>query len=399
MTGVTQDVAAEALTGQDIELGEIAKRRGLEAAIGVPIDLATAGAGRVFSKAIGKKIISSSADEAKTALDEVLKKTGGDRAMLETIPISEKSAVARLGRLSKEAEGFEASRVSKIHDEVDKIVDAAKGRVETDVPVEDVIFREAENLRQSVKARAAEIRDIKAQEQAAKRAATKEKSYLRAETKQKLMKEAQQEVINEEAAIDASIDRLVRRQLKGAVRLKTTTGESIRKSTLAGLARDEKVVNDLYVEAGRRINTPNDVHSLEPVAKAFDGVLKKYGIRSAMDEKSYKLLESRLGKQVADDLVALEDDLAKNVTVNFETLNRMTRRLENRVNWKKTHGLSEDERVAKSLAAAMRNVRDVQGRKQIGEPAWKAFSEANEQFRKRILPRTCLLYTSPSPRD
>lgn len=63
LTGVTQDVAAEVATGQDIELGQKVKRRGLEAAIGVPIDLATAGLAKGFTRLSGKVLPDAARDE------------------------------------------------------------------------------------------------------------------------------------------------------------------------------------------------------------------------------------------------------------------------------------------------------------------------------------------------
>jgi len=63
---VTQDVAAETLAGQEVEIGEIAKRRAIEAGIGIPIDLATAGAGRFISKRIGKNVV----DDMVSGLDK-----------------------------------------------------------------------------------------------------------------------------------------------------------------------------------------------------------------------------------------------------------------------------------------------------------------------------------------
>ena len=55
LTGVTQDVASEVATGQEVDIGDITKRRGIETAIGVPIDLATAGVGRIFSRGLAGK--------------------------------------------------------------------------------------------------------------------------------------------------------------------------------------------------------------------------------------------------------------------------------------------------------------------------------------------------------
>ena len=69
LTGVTQDVAAETLAGQDVEIGEIAKRRAIEAGIGIPIDLVTAGAGRFISKRIGKNVV----DDMVSGLDKAEK--------------------------------------------------------------------------------------------------------------------------------------------------------------------------------------------------------------------------------------------------------------------------------------------------------------------------------------
>jgi hypothetical protein len=389
--GVAQDVASEVATGQDVDLGDIAGRRGKEALLGVPIDLATAGIGRLGAKALGKRMITKSAAEAKSALSDLLEKTGGDRGMLDVIPTSDKSAAARLSRLAKESEGLEASRAGRIHDQVDKIVEAAKGRVATDVPVEDVIMREADALRATMKQRKDEIARLKIEEATAKRAATGEKKVLTAGARQKLEREGAEEAASQEKIIDATIDRLIKKQLKGAERLRTTTGESIRKSVLAGKVKDEKIVDDLYAEAERVMKAPiyklRDQHSLVPIAKAYDRVMKKYNITDPADDYSYRLLEARLGQTVANDLVTLQADLAAGRTVNFSKLNSMTRRLANQVNRKKTAGFTEDERIINDLARSMQKTRDAALDK-IGATAAGAWKKANAEYRQRILPRT-----------
>jgi hypothetical protein len=391
LTGVTQDVAAEALTGQDLEVGKHSKQRLVEAAIGIPIDLFTAGVGRIASKAVGKRTISAAATEAKGALSEILEKTGGDKAMLGTIPDSAKSAAGRTSRLAKTSEGREASRVSKIHDQVDKIVDAAKGRVDTDVPVEEVIFREAESLRQTMKQRTDEIARLKIEEASAKRAATGEKKVLTSQAKQSLMKEAEGEAAKESALIDSTIDRLVKRQLKGAEKLRTTTGESIRRSVLKGYENDRAAVDELYSQAERVMKAPiyklRDKHSLEPIAKAFDRVMKKYNITDPTTDYSYRLLEARLGKSVADDLVTIRADLAEGTVVNFSKLNSMVRRIEGQVKRGKTSGFTPDELIMRDLAKSMLKVRD-EALDHIGPTAAAAWKKANSEFRKKILPRT-----------
>ena len=386
-----QDVTTRALSGNEQDFGEMLPRLGKEALVGAGADVLTGGFARLGIKALGTRAITKSATEAKSALADILQKTGGDIGMLDVIPTSDKAAVSRLSRLSKESEGLESSRVGKIHDQVDKIVEAAKGRVATDVPVEEVIMREADILRANMKQRSSEIAQLKVEEAAAKRAATGEKKVLTAEARQKLERESFEDAARQEKLIDASIDRLISKQLKGAERLRTTTGESIRKSVLAGKVNDEKIVGDLYKAAENVMRAPiyklRDKHSIEPVAKAYNRVMKKYNITDPTEEVSYRLLEARLGKSVADDLVTLNADLAAGKEVNFSQLNSMTRRISSKVNRKKTAAFTEDERIINDLATSMTKIRD-EALDKIGPTAATAWKNANVEYQKRILPRT-----------
>jgi hypothetical protein len=130
-----------------------------------------------------------------------------------------------------------------------------------------------------------------------------------------------------------------------------------------------------------------DKHSVEPIAKSYRRVMKKYNITDPTDDKAYRLLEARLGKSVADDLVTLHDDLATGKTVNFSKLNSMTRNLASKVNRRKTAGFTEDERVVNDLAKSMIKIRD-KGLKQMGAAPREAWKKANREYMKRILPRT-----------
>ena len=388
---VAGDVAARASTGQDIKLGEAVGRRASEIPMNIGLDVATLGVSRLGSKALGRRVITQSATEAKSALSDILNKTGGDKGMLDVIPTSDKAAAGRLSRLAKESEGLEASRAGKIHDQVDKVVNAARGRVATDVPVEEVIMREADILRATMKQRKDSIAKLKIDESTAKRAASGEKKVLTAEARQGLERNAIEEAAKQEKLIDSTIDRLVKKQLKGAERLRITTGESIRKSVLAGKANDEKVVGELYQSAEKVMRAPiyklRDKHSIAPIAKAYDRVMKKYNITDPAEEYSYRLLEARLGKNVADDLVTLKADLAAGTTVNFSKLNSMTRRLAGKVNRKKTAAFTDDERIINDLATSMKKISD-EALDRIGATASGAWKKANDEYRSRILPRT-----------
>jgi len=77
-----QDVAVRAGSGEDIRLGEIAKRRGIEAAIGIPIDMATAGLAKGISGKIGRNIagdLGTALSKAETILNksEAISARGG----------------------------------------------------------------------------------------------------------------------------------------------------------------------------------------------------------------------------------------------------------------------------------------------------------------------------------
>jgi uncharacterized membrane protein len=389
--GAAQDVAVRAASGEDIDIGEIAGRKGKEALFNVGMDVLTGGGSRLVSNVIGKKVISKSANEAKEALREILTKTGGDTSMINAIPISDASAASRASRLSKSPEGLESSRVGKIHDQVNKIVEAARGRVDTGVPVEDVILREAEILRKTMKDRAGQIADLKAEEAVLKKASSREKQVLTAKARRDLTDKATEDAARESKLIDSTIDRLIKQQLKGANRLRTTAGEAVRKSVERGFANDKAVVGGLYAKAEKVMKAPiyklRDKHSLEPIAKAFDRVMKKFNITDPAEEYQYRTLSARLGPSLADDLVTLQADLAAGKVVNFSKLNSMVRRMEGKVKRGKRAGFTEDELVINDLAKSMLKIRE-QALIDIGPTAKSAWETANREFRKKILPRT-----------
>jgi uncharacterized membrane-anchored protein YhcB (DUF1043 family) len=118
LTGVTQDVAAETLAGQEVEIGEIAKRRAIEAGIGIPIDLATAGVGRVFARGIagkGAKNLVGEFDQAAKRVDDLLAKEGASLPQVEAL---------RTGAGSKQASEIAAARpTSKLAKELQSVRD------------------------------------------------------------------------------------------------------------------------------------------------------------------------------------------------------------------------------------------------------------------------------------
>ena len=74
--GVGQDTAVRAASGEDLQLGESFKRRGIEAAIGVPIDLVTGVGGKLLTRSLSKRAVDKTTGSVLKAIDDVNLKYG-----------------------------------------------------------------------------------------------------------------------------------------------------------------------------------------------------------------------------------------------------------------------------------------------------------------------------------
>jgi hypothetical protein len=390
LTGLSQDIATEAVTGQEVEFGKHTGKRAKEAAWGIPLDLATAGTARFASKWAAGRDISQMAGEGLDSLRSILSRTGGDKSLLSDIPLTAQQAVKRQDRLAKSPSGWEASRISRVHDEVEKIIAKNRGELGDAGSIQDTIMREANDLRARMFDRASRKSDINEELDFLKKEAAKEGRELKWETQQRLLKQSADNAAAEEASINLTIDRMVKNQLRNSEELRTDAGDKIRESILAGEKNDQSIVKGLYDQANRMIKAPiyriRDKHSVAPISRAYRKVMKKFNIADPKDETSYKLLEARFGKRIADDLLTLNEDLAMGKTVDFSKLNSMTRNLESMANWKKASGFSENEVIIKELAQSMIKVRD-KALGDIGAAPREAWKKANDEWRKRIAPR------------
>ena len=150
LTGVGQDVAAEVATGQDIELGQKVKQRGLEAAIGVPIDLATAGVGRIFSRGVAGRGANALQKEIDSAFTRV---ENSNVFKAQEVSLQQPSAL-RTGAGSRQASEIAAARpTSKLAKQLSEVRDTmglyrslASGENMTSAGIEN-FNRVADNLR------------------------------------------------------------------------------------------------------------------------------------------------------------------------------------------------------------------------------------------------------------
>ena len=103
LTGVTQDVAAEVATGQDIELGKKLKQRGKEMLAGGLIDLALVGTGKFVAKPLLSKITGDSTSQVFQRAEQIVgegsltpRMLQGEKALTREIGL-EKSLGGRIG--------------------------------------------------------------------------------------------------------------------------------------------------------------------------------------------------------------------------------------------------------------------------------------------------------------
>lgn len=110
--GTAQDVATRALSDEDIQLGEIAKRRGKEAVVGAGVDVATLGVGRVASKFIRRAGLRETAGDAFADSVDAIRQAGGEVG--ETTGL--KAGGKALDREAEIAAARPSSKVGKIRE-------------------------------------------------------------------------------------------------------------------------------------------------------------------------------------------------------------------------------------------------------------------------------------------
>lgn len=110
--GAAQDVAVRAGSGEDIQLGEIAGRRGKEALLGAGIDVATLGTGRVASKFLRRAGLREAAGDAFADSVEAVRAAGGE--------VAETTGLKSGGKLAQKemeiAAARPSSKVAKINE-------------------------------------------------------------------------------------------------------------------------------------------------------------------------------------------------------------------------------------------------------------------------------------------
>lgn len=136
-----QDVAVRAGSEEDLRLGEIAKRRGFESAVGFPIDLVTGVGGKFLSRRIAAKGASSLINEVDGALSSVnrqLDELGARQGLPEVEAL-------RTGEGSKQAREIASQRpnsklandLQEVRDRLSEYKDLVSGKGRSSASVDD----------------------------------------------------------------------------------------------------------------------------------------------------------------------------------------------------------------------------------------------------------------------
>ena len=129
LTGVTQDIAATQLAGVETDTGQILKQRGIETAIGVPIDLATAGVGRFISKRVGANVADQFVKELDVA-EKQLAKRGIKIERTAGMEVGQKAATEESVLAGKQASSKISRKLESIRDTLGDFQRAAQGEAD-----------------------------------------------------------------------------------------------------------------------------------------------------------------------------------------------------------------------------------------------------------------------------
>ena len=357
--GVGQDTAVRAASGEDLQLGESFKRRGIEAAIGVPIDLVTGVGGKLLTRSLSKRAVDKTTGSVLKAIDDVNLKYG-------------------------EGGQIEATTAMGIGE------DAAK-KESTRAGFGGAPHRQLENIR----IRSGQIRDVMRGNQAPKDIESAFKGYVDDVNEQlNVMRTSKDKAVVEMAdIIDKKIANNAGRLKPKTAALQSQRGNDIQGAIQDAVARrgkDGKVAGGVEFERGKLYDaaygaTEGAQVSLPSLEATIQSSLKDMNLPTDMAGDVIELLGERVGKnsaQVVDDLTRMH---GKGSSLTVQQVDDYLQQIAKDAKLNKTGNLTVTERHARTLHANVKNLRD----QVIDEQAPAArplFRSADDHFKQKVLP-------------
>ena len=357
--GVGQDTAVRAASGEDLQLGESLKRRGIEAAIGVPIDLVTGVGGKLLTQSLSKRAVDKTTGSVLKAIDDVNLKYSNDVGQIEATTAME------IGEQSAKEESVRAGFGGAPH-------------------------KQLENIR----IRSAQIRDVMRGKQAPKDIESAFAGYVDDVNEQlNIMRASKDKAVVDMADI---IDQKIANNA-GRLKPKTAAGQTQRGDSIQGAIQDAvarkeggKVVGGVEFERGKLYDaaygaTEGAQVSLPSLEATIQSSLKDMNLPTDMAGDVIELLGERVGKnaaQVVDDLTRIQGNGS---ALTVQQVDDYLQQIAKDAKLNKTGALTVTERHARTLHANVKALRD----KVIDEQAPAArplFKSADDHFKQKVLP-------------
>jgi hypothetical protein len=357
--GVGQDTAVRAASGEDLQLGESLKRRGIEAAIGVPIDLVTGVGGKLLTQSLSKRAVDKTTGSVLKAIDDVNLKYSNDVGQIEATTAME------IGEQSAKEESVRAGFGGAPH-------------------------KQLENIR----IRSAQIRDVMRGKQAPKDIESAFAGYVDDVNEQlNIMRASKDKAVVDMADI---IDQKIANNA-GRLKPKTAAGQTQRGDSIQGAIQDAvarkeggKVVGGVEFERGKLYDaaygaTEGAQVSLPSLEATIQSSLKDMNLPTDMAGDVIELLGERVGKnsaQVVDDLTRMHGNGS---ALTVQQVDDYLQQIAKDAKLNKTGALTVTERHARALHANVKALRD----KVIDEQAPAArplFKSADDHFKQKVLP-------------
>lgn len=358
--GVGQDTAVRAASGEDLQLGESFKRRGIEAAIGVPIDLVTGVGGKLLTRSLSKRAVDKTTGSVLKALDDINLKYSDDVGRIEATTAME------IGEKSSKEESVRAGFGGKPH-------------------------KELENIR----IRSGQIRDVMRGKQAPKDIESAFKGYVDDVNEQlNVMRTSKDKAVVEMAdIIDKKIANNAGRLKPKTAALQSQRGNDIQGAIQDAVARrgkDGKVAGGVEFERGKLYDaaygaTQGAQVSLPSLEATIQSSLKDMNLPTDMAGDVIELLGERVGKnsaQVVDDLTRMH---GKGSALTVQQVDDYLQQIAKDAKLNKTGNLTVTERHARTLHENVKALRN----EVIDEQAPAArplFESADTHYREKVLP-------------
>ena len=374
--GAGQDIAVGHRLVMTLQLGEIAKRRGIEAAIGVPIDLVTGVGGKFVSKAIGKRAIEKGAASLTKEIDDITTRLGGgDVRLTAAQETSTDKSLEQSIRAGIDPEGREAAAYGLQRDEIGKLSRILRGEDVGSEPIEDVMQNVADRQFKLIDAYEQRVAKMDAQRIDAEALAKKQTEGQKRAIKQRLTKEREVELQAMRDQAEAGIKKLT----KGRQRLESTMGSDIRRQQEAGYAKNEATSKELYEKAYSLTDTQQANTPVSAVQKVLDRIDDEALTPDSPELAAVKLLRKRLADNPED--------------LTFRELDRFVRGVTDKINYKKKFGTTQTEYQLQQIGRKLDKLVDDAvgpptklGGRGAGKAARDAHRAARKNYKNKVLP-------------